>query len=187
MCIEERNANSYWTMTLCPWVLSLSSELARLLPSDPASFARAVCENASTWTGECRGEDSLCDSVAVDSYMAAVGQPFVEALTTGIIASGDPLPANPGTAGLPCLAEGGAIAQAALGGVAALGGAGGRAGGPFAVRTVPLKSATSYLTDVLQEAAGELAKHGGGGVEQEPEVPRAVLESYIQSRQGVPS
>ncbi len=178
-CTAEINATSYWTHTLSPWVLSLTGELALLQPSDPVSLARAVCSGAASWTGECRGGELDADSPALQAYMEAVGQPLVEALTAGILAAGDPLPANPGTAGLPCLAAEGAIARAAAEGMATLG-----SSGACAVRTHTLKSATASLKEGLAAAAREEAQHGGEGVELEPSVPRATLEAYIASRQG---
>ena len=184
-CQGEVNARAYWTHTLAPFVLSLAGELALLQPTDPASFALAVCAGAGSWTGECRvsGEVDGDAEGAAEAYMTGVGQPLVEALTTAILAAGDPLPPYPGTAGVAALGAEGAIARAASEGVAALGGAQ-RAGGPFAVREYALKSATWYLQAGLSAAAREEAAHGGVGVELEPAVPRAELEAYIASRQG---
>ena len=183
-CSEEINASAYWIHTLSPFVLFLTGELAHLQPTDPASFASAVCAGAATWSGECResAEEVDPDSPALHAYMAGVGEPLLEALTTAILASGDPLPAFPGAAGLASLAAGGALAAAAAEGIAALGGSQ-RPGGPFAVRTIPLRSATSYQAEGLAAAAREQAQHAGVGVEQEPAVPREELEAYIQSRQ----
>ena len=180
-CAAEVSARSYWIHTLAPWVVSLTGELALLQPADPVSLARAVCSRAASWSGECRsaaGSELDADSPELQAYMATVGQPLVEALTAGILASGDPLPADPGTAGLPCLAPEGEIARAAAEGVRALG------GGSAGVRTHTLKSATAHLAETLSGAAAVMAAHGGVGVEQEPSVPRATLEAYIASRQG---
>lgn len=180
-CEAEINARAYWTHTLAPWVQALTGELALLQPLDPVSLARAVCSGAPSWTGECLSASSEVDGDSSEllAYMEAVGQPLVEALTAGILAAGGPLPANPGTAGLPCLVPEGAIARAAAEGMAALGGA--RAS---AARTHALKSATRFLQEGLAAAAQEEAQHGGLGVELEPSVPRATLEAYIASRQG---
>jgi hypothetical protein len=182
-CAAEVSATAYWTHTLSPWVLALTGELALLQPSDPVALARAVCSCAPSWTGECRsaaGGELDADSPALQAYMEAVGQPLVEALTAGILAAGDPLPANPGSAGLPCLGAEGAIARAAAEGLAALG----PPAAPAAVRTHALKSATAFLREGLAAAAREGSEHGGLGVELEPSVPRATLEAYIASRQG---
>ena len=104
------------------------------------------------------------------AYTAAVVTPLMEALFEGILRSGDPLPSNPGVAGLPLVQEGGALAGIAAAGLASL-------------EQAPSQGARRTCKVMLPyEAPAEYA-HGGVGIEEEPFVPRAELEAYIQSRQ----
>jgi hypothetical protein len=174
-CDAEISARTYWIQTLSPFLVSLSSELALLQPSDPASLARAHCSSAAEWTGLCRPAGAH-DAASAAAYMAAVGQPFCEALAAGVLQEGS-LPADPAAAAAPLLAAGGALAASGAAAAASC-------GAGLVERTVQrLGEASSLLRAALAAAAEEGAQHGGGGVEREPEVARDALEAHIRSCQ----
>lgn len=169
MCEAEKHALEYMTTTLSSWLLRVTADLTLYQPADPLSYLRSACTNAIFWEGECLSQSEF-SAEAAEAYTAAVVTPLMEGLFEGILRAGDPLPSNPGEAGLPLVQEGGALAGIAAAGLATL-------------EQAPSQGVRRTCKVMLPYEAPTEYAHGGVGLEEEPVVPRAELEAYIQSRQ----
>jgi hypothetical protein len=176
---SESLASHYFTATLAPLLESLGGLLALAQPADPAALARAACEGAAAFRGAARAPAAPLDAPSAAAFMAAAGQPLLEALGAALLAA---RPDDARAAAAALLAPGGALAAAAAAGAAALAADAAycAARGPLdAAAITPLASAAALLAarDAAARAAADA--HGGAGVEGQPQVSAAELEAIL--------